>query len=198
MSYKIVLFDDHPIIVQALQQYFEHINQIEVVGSFNDTNDLLEFIKHSDIDFLIADIITEQEMGLQLFEIIAKKYPKIKVITYSSVTSDIVLDELKKYGVIASIHKKRNPDAIFDIIMQYSVKQFDKTIGLKSYSLSPKEKEIAQYLVKGLASKEIASMTNSAVNTINNQKNKLLEKFECANSTELVVKLTQLGLITVL
>lgn len=176
MSYKIVLFDDHPIIVQALQQYFENIDQIEVVGSFNDTNDLLEFIKYSVIDFLIADIITEQEMGLQLFEIIAKKYPSIKVITYSSVTSDIVLDELKKYGVIASIHKKRNPDAIFDIIMQYSVKQSDKTIGLKSYSLSPKEKEIAQYLVKGLASKEIASMTNSAVNTINNQKNKLLTR----------------------
>ncbi|MGB4960769.1 MAG: response regulator transcription factor [Saprospiraceae bacterium] len=198
MEYKIALFDDHPIIVEALNLYFGKINQIKILGSYSDSDDLLVCMQDNEIDFLIADIITEQEMGLHLFEIISTKYPKTKVITYSSVTSDIVLDELQKYGVIASIHKTQHPEVIFDCIKQYTFRKTSKTLDPKSYRLSPKEKEIARFLVKGLAAKEIASLTNTAVNTINNQKNTLLEKFECANSTELIVKLTQLGLLNVL
>ncbi|MFZ1750483.1 MAG: response regulator transcription factor [Saprospiraceae bacterium] len=198
MEYKIALFDDHPIIVEALNLYFGKINQIKILGSYSDSDDLLVCMQDNEIDFLIADIITEQEMGLHLFEIISTKYPKTKVITYSSVTSDIVLDELQKYGVIASIHKTQHPEVIFDCIKQYSFRKTNKIPEPKSYRLSPKEKEIARFLVKGLAAKEIASLTNTAVNTINNQKNTLLEKFECANSTELIVKLTQLGLLNVL
>jgi DNA-binding CsgD family transcriptional regulator len=59
--------------------------------------------------------------------------------------------------------------------------------------LSPKEKEIVRYMARGMAAKEIAVLTGSAVNTINNQKNHLLAKFECMNSTELVSKLMQMG-----
>lgn len=61
--------------------------------------------------------------------------------------------------------------------------------------LTHREKEIVKYLAKGLAAKEIAVLTETAVNTINNQKKHLLAKFDCINTTELVSKLTQMGYI---
>ena len=59
--------------------------------------------------------------------------------------------------------------------------------------LTPKEKDIVRYLARGMSAKEIAALTQSAVNTINNQKNHLLAKFECMNTTELISKLTLMG-----
>jgi DNA-binding CsgD family transcriptional regulator len=44
-----------------------------------------------------------------------------------------------------------------------------------------------------MSAKEIAALTQTAVNTINNQKNHLLAKFECMNTTELISKLTLMG-----
>ncbi|MBL0191897.1 MAG: response regulator transcription factor, partial [Saprospiraceae bacterium] len=64
--------------------------------------------------------------------------------------------------------------------------------------LTKREKEISQLMAKGLAAKEIADILGSSPNTINNQKNRLLEKFECTNSTELVVKLAQMGLMGII
>lgn len=198
MIAKIVLFDDHPIVLNALVEFFSSREDIKVVSQHESIKSLMKYLQYHEADFIIADVITEEELGLTLFETIARQYPNTKVITYSSVTSSIVLDELKKYGVIASVHKRETPEAILDIIMEYKFQSIKNQKNIHSFYLTPKEKEIAQYLLKGLAAKEIAELTNTSVNTINNQKNLLLDKFDCYNSTELVVKLTQLGLINVL
>ena len=64
--------------------------------------------------------------------------------------------------------------------------------------LTKREKEIAILLTKGFSAKEIAEVIGSSQNTINNQKNAMLEKFDCVNSTELIVKLSQMGLLGIL
>jgi DNA-binding CsgD family transcriptional regulator len=52
-------------------------------------------------------------------------------------------------------------------------------------------------MARGMAAKEIGILTQSSVNTINNQKNHLLAKFGCMNGAELVSKLTQMGYLKV-
>jgi DNA-binding NarL/FixJ family response regulator len=54
---------------------------------------------------------------------------------------------------------------------------------------------ILPIVARGMSAKEIAALTNSVVNTINNQKNHLLAKFEYMNTTELISKLTLMGYI---
>jgi DNA-binding NarL/FixJ family response regulator len=52
-------------------------------------------------------------------------------------------------------------------------------------------------LTNGLSAKEIADLMATSVNTINNQKNTLLEKSDYTNITDLVIKLAHMGLISV-
>jgi len=182
-----------------LKRYFDEIDDVCISASFTEPEKLLNYLESEhQIDYIITDVLTDDEIGLSLFENLHQNYPHIKLIAYTSITSEFVKDELKKYNVISVVSKKEKPDVILEIIRNYDAKTQSNKTYQSAYFLTPKEKEIAHYLVKGLAAKEIASLTNSAVSTINNQKASLLEKFNCDNSTELIVKLTQLGLLNVL
>lgn len=53
--------------------------------------------------------------------------------------------------------------------------------------LSNKEMQILKYVAEGLASKEIAALTNRSIQTIHTQRKSILTKLNCANLTEAVV-----------
>jgi DNA-binding NarL/FixJ family response regulator len=194
---RVAIFDDHPAVIDALLRLFDGHSDIDVVGHFTELSSLFSFLKEQPIDFLISDVLTDEEIGLTLFEVLATTYKDTKVIAYTSLKSEFIHNELKNLGVVVVLNKKEKPDVIIDFILNY--KQIIKPkLQFNTYHLTPKEKEIARYLAKGLAAKEIADITNTSINTINNQKNTLLEKFDCDNTTGLVIKLTQLGLIDVI
>jgi DNA-binding NarL/FixJ family response regulator len=191
---KVAIFDDHPAILEALIKHFADIDGITIVAQFTESHAVLEFLKTEKVDFLILDILTDEELGLSLFEHVAENYKDIKVIAYTNVKSAFVHDELRKGGVTAVVKKVEKLDILSDIIFQ-NQEAISNGSGFKSLSITAKEKEIAHYLARGLTAREISDLTQNSIHTINNQKNTLLEKFECRNTTSLVLKLTQMGLI---
>jgi two-component system, NarL family, captular synthesis response regulator RcsB len=192
---KIVLFDDHPIILEGLRDYFSKKEGVEVVGTATKKNDVIKLLKKQEIDILVSDVITDEELGLELFEEIQKAEFATKVIVYSSLQGELVHNFLYEYGVIGIVNKSKGLDELWQLVeLAYLTTEYKK----KSSStpppmLTPKEKDIVKYLARGMSAKEIAALTQSAVNTINNQKNHLLAKFECMNTTELISKLTLMG-----
>ncbi|MBK6497478.1 MAG: response regulator transcription factor [Saprospiraceae bacterium] len=52
-------------------------------------------------------------------------------------------------------------------------------------------------LKQGKSSKEISEITCTSANTINNQKNHLIDKFCCSNSNELITKLISMGYLEI-
>lgn len=194
---KIALFDDHPIILEALHHFFSRKKAVEIVGSVTQKSDVIPLLESKAVDILISDVLTDEALGLELFEEIQAKKLNTKVIVYSSLQSELVHHFLYEYGVVAIVNKAKGLDDLWQAVeaAYRTTAHQEKTTGAPPPSLTAKEKEIIQYIVRGLAAKEIAELTQSSVNTINNQKNHLLVKFECANTAELVSRLTQLGYI---
>jgi two-component system, NarL family, captular synthesis response regulator RcsB len=193
---KIALFDDHPIILNGLRDYFSAKEDVEVVGTASKRADVIALLGEHEIDILISDVITDEELGLELFEEIQRRAFPTKVIVYSSLQGELVHNFLYEYGVVGIVNKSKGLDELWQLVeVAYLTTEYKKknTDGDPPPMLTPKEKEIARYLARGLSAKEIAALTNSAVNTINNQKNHLLAKFECVNTTELMSKLTLMG-----
>lgn len=193
---KIVLFDDHQFVIDSIAQFLAQKTDVEIVGTATRKAAAMDILCANEVDILISDVLTDEEIGLGLFEEInAKKLP-IKVIVYSSITSEFVKEFLYEYGVVAFLNKKESLAQLWETVQlvdlnkHYKVSIFEHE---KPPKLTAKEQEIAKFLAKGLAAKEIAVLTDSSVNTINNQKNNLLAKFHCTNSTELALKLIQMG-----
>ncbi len=193
---KIAFFDDHQIVLDAMTQYFKQKKGVEVVGTAKNSLDFINLLKKNEVDIAISDVLTEEELGLEMFEEIQSLKLPVKVVAYSSIHSEFVQQFLFDYGVVAFVNKKDSLDTLWDTVeIAYLTTQYRKKYTLETPPphLTNKEKDIARYLAKGLVAKEIATLTNNSVNTINNQKNNLIAKFNCTNSVELVLKLTNMG-----
>ena len=190
-----VLFDDHPIILDGLRDYFSKKEGVQVVGTATKKDDVIKLLKKQKIDILVSDVITDEELGLELFEEIQKAEFTTKVIVYSSLQGELVHNFLYEYGVVGIVNKSKGLEELWQLVeLAYLTTEYKKKSSNASPpTLTPKEKDIARYLTRGMTAKEIAVLTQSAVNTINNQKNHLLAKFECMNTSELISKLTQMG-----
>jgi DNA-binding NarL/FixJ family response regulator len=192
---KIALFDDHPIILDGLKSYFSKKEGVEVVGTATLKSEVLALLEAQDVDILVSDVMTDEELGLELFEEIQNKNFPTKVIVYSSLHGELVHNFLYEYGVVGIVNKSKGLEELWQLVeLAYLTTEYKKKSSEEPPpTLTPKEKEITKLLARGMAAKEIALLTDSSVNTINNQKNHLLAKFECMNTTELISKLTLMG-----
>jgi two-component system, NarL family, captular synthesis response regulator RcsB len=192
---KIGLFDDHPVMLEGLRHYFLRKEGVEVVGAVHTKSEVLELLTSQPVDILVSDVLTDEELGLELFEEIQANNFDTKVVVYSSLKSDLVYNFLYNYGVVAIVHKTKGLDELWKMVeLAYFASQYKKeSDNAPPPSLTPKEKEIVKYLARGLTAKDIGILTQTSVHTINNQKNHLLAKFGCVNAAELVSKLMQMG-----
>ena len=196
---KIVIFDDHQFVIDAVVDFFKDKPDMEIVGTSTISEGVVNILEaNPDVDILISDVLTDEEIGLTLFENVQTMGHQAKIVVYSSIMSDFVKQFLFDYGVVAIVNKRESLDQLWETVRL----AYENTKRVKSNDalaeppqLTQKEKDIARYLAKGLAAKEIAVLTDSSPNTINNQKNHMMEKFNCANSTELILKLIQMGYI---
>jgi DNA-binding NarL/FixJ family response regulator len=195
---RIALFDDHPIVLEALQNFFSQKADVEIVGVVSRKSEVLPMLQSRPVDILISDVLTDESLGLELFEEIQAANLETRIVVYSSLKGDLVYHFLYEYGVVAIVNKTKGMEELWQVVeVAFLTSQYKKKYnGQTLPSLTTKEKEIVKYMVRGMSAKEIALLTESSINTINNQKNHLLAKFECANATELVLKLTQMGYIT--
>jgi DNA-binding NarL/FixJ family response regulator len=191
----IALFDDHPIILEGLRDYFSKKEGVEVVGTASKKADVMALLEAQEVDILVSDVITDEELGLELFEEIQSREFPTKVVVYSSLQGELVHNFLYEYGVVGIVNKSKGLEELWQLVeVAYLTTEYKKNSSDEPPPmLTPKEKEIVRYLARGLTAKEIAALTQSAFNTINNQKNHLLAKFECMNTTELMSKLTMMG-----
>ena len=188
----VAIFDDHPFYAQSLAAFLTKCGY-QVLFISHTIDSVFENLKQYQPDFLISDVLTEEERGLELFEKIQN--PEIPIIVYSSITSEFVHQCLYQLGVKAIINKKDSPDKILPFLEKNNSPSSSSPGILPD--LTEKEHQIAKLLAKGFSAKEIATLTDSSPNTINNQKNHLLTKFDCQNTTELVTKLLLLGFLKI-
>lgn len=73
MKIKCVLIDDEPLAVKVLQNYFANFPDFEIVGSFNNSLEALDFINNNTIDAVFLDINMPMMTGFELISLIENK-----------------------------------------------------------------------------------------------------------------------------
>lgn len=195
---RLVLYDDHPIVTEAIQECLSKFNNLKVLKTFSVINDFLKFVKSNEVDVIITDILSSEEIGISLITQIKKHNKKSKLIAFSAISSSFIIQALIDAGADAFISKKSNLEILYNTIIEVHLKsQVPNRIIKSPVKLTTKEKHIIQLLKQGKSSKEISEITNTSANTINNQKSHLFEKFSCANTNELLLKLISMGYLEI-
>jgi two-component system LytT family response regulator len=73
MKIKCVLVDDEPLAIKVLQNYFGNFSDFEVVGTFNNALEALDFINNNAVDTVFLDINMPMMTGFELISLIENK-----------------------------------------------------------------------------------------------------------------------------
>lgn len=110
--FKIVVFDDHPIITSAILSVFnEQLPNFDYVA-FNTTPEVLEYLGQNEVHYLISDLITNETAGIDLINKVVSNHPEIRIVVFSSVTNDFIIDRLKRMGILEYVSKLEGAERI--------------------------------------------------------------------------------------
>ena len=73
MKIKCVLIDDEPLAIKVLQNYFANFTDFEVIGTFNNSLEALDFINSTSVDAVFLDINMPMMTGFELISLIENK-----------------------------------------------------------------------------------------------------------------------------
>lgn len=203
---SVFLTDDHPLVLSGLKDALKSYDDIEVVGTFSSGIDLLNEIENYQPDILILDLQMPYMNGLQVAKELRNKYPDIKIIILSAQEEPYFIEEMLTLGCKGYLLKSKTDATLLSTAIQtvYAGETFmepsmqtqlmgkisrTKTKATQAASiLTKKEKEILQYLVNGLSSKQIAQELNVSTRTVETHRYNLLQKLDVKNTANLVKK----------
>ena len=117
---KILLVDDHIILMDGIKSLLEQVKEFEVVAAKGSGEEALEYLKSHEIDLLISDYNLPGMDGLDLVKAVKRILPKTKIIVLSQHDEVHLVKEILKEGVQGYILKKDTHKELVTAITQVS------------------------------------------------------------------------------
>jgi two-component system, NarL family, captular synthesis response regulator RcsB len=194
---NVILYDDHAFVLEAIARHASKPKNLHIVSQCTTVDETLLAIQQHNPDILIADVISSENSGTRLFDQVLSLYPKVKIVVYSTITNAFLKDCLIDMGISSVINKSASLDHLWKVVAEVVSDNEPRVLKPNILPrLTDREKTICDCLVKGQSVKDISKILGTSIHTISNQKKNLLDKFKCGNSTELITKLGQMGLIS--
>jgi DNA-binding NarL/FixJ family response regulator len=212
MTIRLVLADDHPIVLQGLQQLFERHPDFQVVASCPDGATALAAVLEHQPDVLVMDLRMPGKNGLDVLRLLAAGQSLCRTILLTAIVRDDEVMEAVKLGVRGIVLKESSPEVLVDCVRRvYRGEQWIEretvTRALQrvlnrdgveregSESLTPREIEIVRMVAQGLRNKVIAERLSISEGTVKVHLHNVYEKLGVDGRLELVLSAQQKGLI---
>ena len=192
---KILLADDHTIVLDGLKAVLKNHEQMEVCGEARNGEEVLQFVSGNYVDVVVLDINMPVMDGITCARRLRAKYPHVHVIILTMYAQKSFVEEIVKIGVHGCLLKsnsgKELTDAIervvsgksyYDLIQTFVV---EKEEGTQS-KLSKREIEIIKLLAEGLTSVQIAEKLFIADHTVKTHRKNILRKTGSGSTSALV------------
>ena len=187
MSFKIILADDHPLILTGIRSLIDQITpHCEVIGEAYQVSELLKSLQQHHCDLLITDFSMPGDTrcdGLVMIQQLRRDYPNLPIIVLTQIQNSAILQSLIQVGVNGLILKKSVINVLADAIRQIllghryigpAVNMLLADAGVSSQGnispLTPKESEVVRLLASGMSVSEVADYLHRSVKTISTQK----------------------------
>ncbi len=208
---RIAIIDDHPLIVNGLQNMLRHNPDIEITGAYTNSKDLFDGLSKTTPDILLIDIQMPEKTGPELAKIIQQKYPAIRMIALTNLDNNFYVKTMLRNGVSGYVLKSSDQEVLLEAIrtvydgneylepgmkervwedMVKSRRQTNSTA-----PLTRREKEILTLIANEHTTQEIAAMLFLSANTVETHRLNLLSKLDVKNTAGLVKKAMQMGLV---
>jgi DNA-binding NarL/FixJ family response regulator len=198
---KLLIADNHPIIRKGLELLFSASSNIEIVGSVDNGEAIIDQVKRMPVDIILTEIDLPKINGLTVLRILKKDFPNIKTIIFSGQPEEVYALNSIKAGASGYISKSINIITINEAIlkvhnggiflsdeMNRQLQMGKRMSNTGSYykKLSTRESEVLKLLCVGKKNKEVAKELDVNEKTISTYKARLMRKLKVTNLVDLV------------
>lgn len=119
MALTILLVDDEPVFRAYIRQMaFWETGEFSLAGEAGNGDEALAFLAKKEADIIIMDVSMPGKNGVELSEIIARKYPGLAIVAMSSYDSYDYVREILKNGAHDYILKNRLSEEFLALTLQ--------------------------------------------------------------------------------
>jgi DNA-binding NarL/FixJ family response regulator len=195
---KVIIVDDHQIVIDGYKMLFLANNKYKVVNEANNAEQLMKILEHSIPDIILMDIELPTLNGIEITEILNNKYPQIKVIIISgNLLKDDNISDAVNAGVVGVLTKKTKKEELFlaldtitnndvyycECVRDFLIKRYinrkkitDKYSKSDKIKLTNREIELIKCFANGKSYKEIAEKLFISTRTVESHKINILKK----------------------
>jgi DNA-binding NarL/FixJ family response regulator len=216
---KVAIVDDHQLFGDSLGHMLSQQPAIEIVGTFQSGEELVENFNASEVDVVIMDIVMRGMSGIETTRWIKERSKEAKVILLSGEIRKDYLSFGIQSGIdgylpkhtdsqslIAAIESVAKGEKCFDAAVTklvfedfYQKERVSKSSReqLSATDLSARELEVLSLIASGRSNKEVAEQLFISPKTVDTHKTHILDKLGLKNTAELVRYAIKKNLISI-
>jgi DNA-binding NarL/FixJ family response regulator len=211
MPIRVVLADDHPIVLQGLQALFERHADMVVVDACTNGSSALAAARSLGPDVLVVDLRMSDGGGLEVLRTVAAEQLRCRCVLLTGAISDQEIVEAVKLGLAGLVLKDSAPETLVDCVRRvHDGKQaIDRDTLLRAFrnvldrdggersaaALTQRELDIVRMIAEGLRNKVIADRLGIAEGTVKVHLHNIYEKLHVEGRMELLLAAQQRGLL---
>ncbi len=212
---RILLADDHTVMRSGLRLLLDRQPGFVVVGEAEDGRQAVALADSEDPSVVVMDIAMPLLNGIEATRQIVSRRPRTAVVILSMHSDESYVLRALKAGargyllkdsaetdLIKAIRAVREGRAYFSpavsrMLLEDYIRQLQQRGVEDSYELlSSREREILQLVAEGKANKEIATLLNLSLYTVETHRTHILQKLNLHSVPELILYAVRKGIIS--
>jgi len=204
MPLKIIIADDHPLLVDGMKRMLEEMEDVEVLEPVGNGRQLLARLRGQAVDIVLLDLHMPQLDGLETLRLLQKENPSLKILVFTNYNQPKLWREVRGLGARGYLLKSCTAQTLKEAVLTVSDggTWFDEegTAGaapesgdsiftddfMKKYQITPREVEIIRKIAQGYTTKEIGEQLYVSEFTVNAHRRNICRKLDIYTPVGLV------------
>lgn len=206
MSIRVLITDDHQIVLDSLSLLISTIPEMEVVGTLNDSRKVLGFLDTHEIDILVTDLSMPYLSGVALTLQVRQKFPNLKILMLTVSEDADNIRQAFQAGISGYVMKKANraeleralttvargekyfSEAVMKELLSPAslAATSNEEIPSEPIAVTARELEIIRLIAQELSTSEIAERLFISVGTVETHRHNILRKLGVKNAIGII------------
>ncbi len=212
MPIRIVIADDHPIVLDGLEQLFRLEEEFEIAARCTNGLQALEAVEEHRPDILILDLRMPLRSGLGVLRELKEKGTETRVVVLTAALDEDEVVDAIRLGVKGVVLKEMAPRLLVQCVRKVHEggqwlekdsigKALEKMLNRPGSapsgagSLTPREVDVVRLVAEGMRNKEIADRLQISEGTVKIHLHSIYEKLQIGGRVELSVYARDRGIV---